>query len=397
MLPSAASTPSSTLVTVSSLLASSILGLERESRRIGSHFAGLETYGGQALVFASGSTTTATIMQALGTGTHVLSINDAYGGTFRYMSKVASQLQGLETTFVDFDSATLDQTHGFGLLHIPIVTPTNPTLRLPNRTHNSLIQSLPAASRPLIAINSTFLSPFYVSPLTVPISAVLFVHSITKYINGHSDVLMGAFILPNASTAQANDNKETIDALYTRLNTDGAIKLARFLLAHPIVKEVIYPGLAEHPGHNNAAKILAPHARKSVDEWVLADEAKEGNERKGKDDFPFGGWSCLGLEGLFTLVESLGGVESLAELPEKMTHGMSVLLYYAELHELIICYLQSIPPAERLALGITPNLVRLSVGVEDVDDLIADVEQALSWAINGWDSATTSVASGDSE
>ncbi|KIJ32016.1 hypothetical protein M422DRAFT_36044 [Sphaerobolus stellatus SS14] len=394
--------------------------------------AGLETNGGKALAFASGSATTATILQALGTGAHVLSINDVYGGTFRYMSKVASQLQGLETTFVDFDSATDEEVLASirpNTKLIWIETPTNPTLRLPPIAHiTSLIHSLPAASRPLIAIDSTFLSPFYVSPLSAPISADLAVHSITKYINGHSDVLMGAVILPNASTAEANGNKDTIDALYARLqflqNAHGAvpgafdawlalrgaktlslrmkehgrsaIKLARFLLAHPLVKEVIYPGLAEHPGHNSAAKILAPHARKFVDEWVLADEAKEGNERKGKGDFPFGGMVSFRIgrageladEGaaerfltrtrLFTLAESLGGVESLAELPEKMTHG-------------------SIPPAERLALGITPDLVRLSVGVEDIDDLIADVEQALSWAVEGWNSTSTSVASSDSE
>ncbi|KIJ33826.1 hypothetical protein M422DRAFT_264116 [Sphaerobolus stellatus SS14] len=100
---------------------------------------------------------------------------------------------------------------------------------------------------------------------------------------------------------------------------------------------------------------------------------------------------------LYTLAESLGGVESLAELPEKITHGIGFLRYYDELNELIICYLQSIPPAERFALGITPDLVRLSVGVEDVDGLIADVKHALSWAVEGWESASTSVASSGSD
>ncbi|KIJ33831.1 hypothetical protein M422DRAFT_264122, partial [Sphaerobolus stellatus SS14] len=235
------------------------------------------------------------------------------------------------------------------------------------------------------------------SPLTSPSAP-------SQYINGHSDALIGAIILPNAFTAEANDNKDTIDALYTspqflqnahgavpgafdawlalrgakplelRMKEQGwsAIKLAPFLFAYPRVKEAIYPGLAKHPGHNNAAKILASHACKFVDEWVLADEAKEGNERRGEGDFPFGGMISfrIGWAGeladdgaaerfltrtrLFTLAESLG------ELPEKMTHG-------------------SIPLEERLALGITPDLVRLSVSVEDVDDLTADVEQALLW------------------
>ncbi|KIJ28930.1 hypothetical protein M422DRAFT_269712 [Sphaerobolus stellatus SS14] len=133
----------------------------------------------------------------------------------------ASQLQDLETIFVDFNSATDEKALASirpNTKLIWIETPTNTTLRLPPIAHiTSLIYSLPAASRPLIVIDSTFLSPFYVSPLAAPISADLAIHSITKYIYRHSDVLMGAVILPNATTAQANGSKEIIDALYTRL------------------------------------------------------------------------------------------------------------------------------------------------------------------------------------
>ncbi|KIJ28011.1 hypothetical protein M422DRAFT_270780 [Sphaerobolus stellatus SS14] len=172
-------------------------------------------------------------------------------------------------------------------------------------------------------------SPFSTSRLSPPPSSSISLHSITKYINGHSDVLMGAVILPNASTAEVNGNKDTIDALYTRLQF---LQNAHF-----------------------------------VNVWVFVDKAKEGNERRGKGDFPFGGMVSFRFGGageladdgaaerfltrtrLFTLAESLGGVGSLAELPEKMTNG-------------------SIPPAERVALGITPNFIRLTVGVEDVGD-----------------------------
>ncbi|KIJ30835.1 hypothetical protein M422DRAFT_267542 [Sphaerobolus stellatus SS14] len=143
--------------------------------------AGLETNDRRAL--ASVSTTTATILQALGTGAHVLGINNIYGGTFRYMSKMASQLQGLETTFVDFNSATDEAVLASIRLNTKLIwgeTLTNPTLRLLPIAHiTSLIHSLPVASRPLIATDSTFLSPLYDSPLAAPISGDLAVPSIT--------------------------------------------------------------------------------------------------------------------------------------------------------------------------------------------------------------------------
>ncbi|KAF8513993.1 Cys/Met metabolism PLP-dependent enzyme-domain-containing protein [Hysterangium stoloniferum] len=366
--------------------------------------AALEDNGGKALAFASGSAATASMLQSIGSGAHVLSINDVYGGTFRYLSKVASQLQGIEATFLDFDKASDDDVINAIRPNTKLVwieTPTNPTLRLPNIPHlTSLIRNaFPRATRPLIAVDSTFLSPFFISPLAAPIHADIALHSVTKYINGHSDVLMGTLILPRS------EGNDTIDSLYQKLqfiqNAHGAVpgafdawlamrgaktlalrmkeharnavKLARALKRNKNVKTVIYPGLREHPGNSVARKLLSTHARKFVEEWERADT---NVERAG--DFPFGGMVSFRIEGddgaaerflmktrLFTLAESLGGVESLAEVPEKMTHG-------------------SIPPAERAALGITADLVRLSVGVEDRDDLIADVEQALEWAVTGY-------------
>lgn len=179
-------------------------------------------------------------------------------------------------------------------------------------------------------------------------------------------------------------------ALRMREHGRNAVKLARMLRRNKHVKEVIYPGLREHPGHQVARKLLSTHAKKFVDEWAQTDEETPGG------DIPFGGVLSFRIAGddaaaerfltqmrLFTLAESLGGVESLAEVPEKMTHGvMSPIRWTATLN--LILYLQSIPPAERAALGISPDLVRLSVGIEDGADLVADVEQALEWAINGW-------------
>ncbi|KAF8479886.1 Cys/Met metabolism PLP-dependent enzyme-domain-containing protein, partial [Gautieria morchelliformis] len=274
--------------------------------------AALEDNGGRALAFASGSAATASVLQSLGTGAHVLSINDVYGGTFRYMSKVAAQLQGLEVTFLDFDMTSDDDVVAAVRENTKLVwieTPTNPTLRLPNIPHITALirRAFPAATRPLILVDSTFLSPFYISPLAGPTHADVVLHSLTKYINGHSDVLMGALIFPKA---QSGDS----DALYQKLlfiqNAHGAVpgafdawlamrgaktlalrmrehgrnavKLARALRRNKHVKEVIYPGLREHPGNKVARQLLSAHAKKFVDEWERADGETVG-------DFPFGG------------------------------------------------------------------------------------------------------------
>ncbi|KIJ31126.1 hypothetical protein M422DRAFT_186323, partial [Sphaerobolus stellatus SS14] len=218
----------------------------------------------------------------------------------------------------------------------------------------------------LIAIDSTFLSPFYVSPLAVPFPAVLAVHSITKYINGHSDVFMGAVILPNASTAQANSILQNAHgavpgAIDAWLALRGAKTLSLRMKEH---------GRSDKPGATPCASDWQRRLplRRMVSFRIgrvgalVDDGAAERSLTRTR---------------LFTLAESLGGVESLA-VPEKMAHEI-------------------IPPAERLALGITPDLVRLSVGVEGVDDLTADVEQALSRAINEWNNTSISAAFSDLE
>ncbi|OCH91659.1 hypothetical protein OBBRIDRAFT_792010 [Obba rivulosa] len=350
--------------------------------------ASVEAGGADALAFSSGSATTATVLQSLGPNSHIISVNDVYGGTFRYMSRVASENQGLETTFVDLEKAddkTILAAFRPNTKLIWIETPTNPTLRLIDIPRIvSLARSTP--SSPLVLVDNTFLSPFYQSPLLQGADIVM--HSLTKYVNGHSDVVMGALILPahhaalieklrflqNAIGAvpSAYDcwlAQRGVKTLHLRMKAHGAnaLAVARALKRSPHVEAVIYPGLASHPLNDLAYRSLAPHARKYVDEYV--------KQHPEADGFPYGGMISFRIRGgaqeaerfltatrLFTLAESLGGVESLAELPAQMTHG-------------------SIPEAERAKLGITDNLIRLSVGIEEVEDLVADVEQALEVAV----------------
>ncbi|KAI9461342.1 Cys/Met metabolism PLP-dependent enzyme-domain-containing protein [Boletus coccyginus] len=352
--------------------------------------AALEVGGAYAIAFASGSATTATLVQAVGPNAHILSVNDVYGGTFRYLKQVAAETQGVETTFLDLENTDDDAVLAAFRPNTKIVwieTPTNPTLRIVDIPRIiSLARSHP--SRPLVVVDNTFLSPFYQSPLLLGADVVT--HSLTKYINGHSDVVMGAAILPahhaplvqkllflqNAHGAipSAYDcwlAQRGAKTLHLRMKAHGinALKVAQALERSPLVEEVIYPGLASHPRNSIAYRQLAPHAKRFVD--TLQDE-------QGDDGgFPYGGMVSFRIRGgaseaskfltatrLFTLAESLGGVESLAELPAQMTHV-------------------GIPEAERAVLGIGENLIRLSVGVEETEDLVRDVEQALEVAVGG--------------
>ncbi|KAI0287651.1 Cys/Met metabolism PLP-dependent enzyme-domain-containing protein [Russula brevipes] len=351
--------------------------------------ASLESGGSYALAFASGSATTATVLQSLGPNAHIVSVNDVYGGTFRYMTRVAKENQGLETTFVDLENAdeeqVIDALRGNTKL-IWIESPTNPTLRLIDIPRIVAIARA-HPSNPLVLVDNTFMSPFYSSPLLQGADIVL--HSLTKYVNGHSDVVMGAIILPQHHTAlrdrlaflqnaigavpSAYDSwlaQRGAKTLHLRMKEHGrnALLVARALEKSPYVKQVIYPGLASHARHELARRSLSPHATPFV-------EAESEHNPDGS--FPYGGMVSFRINGgleeaqrffgatrLFTLAESLGGVESLAELPALMTHG-------------------SIPPAERAILGIEDDLIRLSVGIEEGADLVWDIEQALRVAVEG--------------
>ncbi|KAF7975388.1 hypothetical protein HWV62_9599 [Athelia sp. TMB] len=341
--------------------------------------ASLEAGGAYALAFSSGSATTATVLQSLGPGAHIVSVNDVYGGTRRYMTQVAPA-QGLEVDFLDLEHSseeTIIAAIKPNTKLIWVESPTNPTLRLIDIPHIARIAHAHAA-HPLVLVDNTFLSPFYAAPLLA--GADLVVHSLTKYINGHSDVVMGAAILPPHHAALAEKLRYLQNAigavpsaydswlaqrgaktLGLRMKAHGtnALLVAQALEKSPYVKDVIYPGLASHPRHALAYASLAPHAKS----WVDANATEGG--------FPYGGMISFRIRGdphkfltatrLFTLAESLGGVESLAELPSEMTHG-------------------SVPAAERELLGIGEDLIRLSVGIEEGADLLKDIEQALEKA-----------------
>ncbi|VDB92548.1 unnamed protein product [Peniophora sp. CBMAI 1063] len=352
--------------------------------------ASIESGGAYALGFASGSATTSTVLSSLGPDSHIISVNDVYGGTFRYMTKVASLNQGLETTFLDLENAEEEEIADAirpNTKLIWIESPTNPTLRLIDIPRVVAIAHA-HPSHPLVLVDNTFLSPYYSSPLLQ--GADIVVHSLTKYVNGHSDVVMGAVILPahhaalrerlaflqNAIGAvpSAYDSwlaQRGVKTLHLRMREHGrnALAVARALQQSPHVQEVIYPGLSSHPRNALARRSLSPHAEKFVNGYL----STEGVDSDGS--FPYGGMISFRIQGgleeakrflaatrLFTLAESLGGVESLAELPALMTHA-------------------SIPDVEREKLGISDSLIRLSVGVEDAEDLVHDVEQALEIAL----------------
>ncbi|KAG8850592.1 hypothetical protein FRB96_009683 [Tulasnella sp. 330] len=349
--------------------------------------ASVEAGGSECVAFSSGSAATAVTIQSLGPNAHIICMNVVYGGTYRYMTKVAFENQGLETTFLDLTHATDDEISEAmkdNTKLIWIETPTNPTLSLVDVPKIVSLARM-HSSNPLVLVDNTFLSPYFSSPLLQGADIVL--HSLTKYINGHSDLIMGAVVFPPHHTLHAQKLRFLQNAigavpsphdcwlacrgaktlqLRMRAHGENAFALAKFLETSPHVQSVTYPGLASHPLHSLARRSLSPHAKKWVES--LGDSVEQGG-------IPYGGMVSFRIRGddsiaerfltstkLFVLAESLGGVESLCELPARMTHA-------------------SIPEAERQAIGITEDLIRLSVGVEDADDLIDDVRQALEYAV----------------
>jgi cystathionine gamma-lyase len=314
--------------------------------------------GKYALAFASGSATTATIMAMFAPGDHVVSIDDVYGGTNRFFRRVSTPASGLQYTFVDFtDEKAFEAAFTAQTKLVWLETPTNPTLKVVDIAKAA---EKAHAHNALLVVDNTFLSPYFQNPLEL--GADIVVHSVTKYINGHSDVVGGVAItrseqiytklkfLQNSIGAVPSPFDcflvlRGIKTLPLRMqqHEKSAFEVARFLESHPKVERVAYPGLASHPQHEVAKK-----------------------QQRG-----FGGMVTFWLKGdltqsrqflehlkLFALAESLGGVESLAEHPALMTHA-------------------SVSPEERAKLGISDSLCRLSVGIEDVKDILADLTVAL--------------------
>ncbi len=316
------------------------------------------------IAFSSGSAATATIMTSLPPNSHVVSVNDVYGGTHRYFTKVAAAAQHVETTFVDMDAEQGLEERIRSVIRpttklLWIETPTNPTLRLIDIAR---ISELARGIAPEIrtVVDNTFLSPWYQLPLEL--GADIVVHSLSKYINGHSDVIMGAAITPDPVYAEklrflqnaigaipspfdcwlALRGLKTL-AVRMKQHGENALHVARFLEAHPLVETVIYPGLPSHPAQAIAAKQIAAQARKAGAKILAADP-----ELAASGGFPYGGMLSFRFKGnpdddtasevflrtlqVFTLAESLGGVESLVELPSKMTHGGEPIVLLSFLH-----------------------------------------------------------------
>ncbi|KAJ1568011.1 hypothetical protein HK405_003917, partial [Cladochytrium tenue] len=326
--------------------------------------------GKYALAFASGSVTTATVTQLLTSGSHIVSVNDVYGGTFRYFTKVAPG-NGVEVSFVDmFDPANVEAAIRENTRMIWVETPTNPTLRLVDI--KAVAEIAHRHKNVILVVDNTFMSPYFQNPLTL--GADIVVHSVTKYINGHSDVVMGVAVTSNDAIFErlrflqnsiggvpspfdcflANRGLKT---LHLRMKQHGAnaLAIATHLESHPLVERVLYPGLASHPQHALSARQTLHGGHGGMVSFRLRGSGTAGGSLLARSN------RFLASLQLFALAESLGGVESLAELPAVMTHA-------------------SLTPEARSAIGVDDGLVRLSCGVEDAEDLIRDIDQALAKA-----------------
>lgn len=325
--------------------------------------------GKYGLAFSSGSATTAVILQSLAQGSHVVSIGDVYGGTHRYFSQVANT-HGVKTDFTNdiINELPILLTKETKLVWIE--TPSNPTLSVTDISKVAeIVQAFKAQNNQevFLVVDNTFLSPYIQNPLNH--GADIVVHSGTKYINGHSDVVIGFL---------ATNNKELRDRFAFLQNAVGAIpspfdswlahrglktlhlrakaasesaqKIAEFLLNNKNVLAVNYPGLKSHKGHD---VVLRQH-RDALGGGMISFRIRGGGEAAAK---------FVSETKIFTLAESLGGIESLIEVPAVMTHA-------------------GIPKEARQASGVYDDLIRVSVGIEDVNDLLEDVDQALEVAAN---------------
>ncbi|EEH10137.1 cystathionine-gamma-lyase [Histoplasma capsulatum G186AR] len=318
-----------------------------------------------ALAFASGSATTAVILQSLAAGSHVISVSDVYGGTYRYFTKVAAA-HGVHVTFspsIEIDITDLIRPNDTKLIWIE--SPSNPTLGLVDIRK---ITSVAHQHGIMVVVDNTFLSPYIQNPLDY--GADIVVHSVTKYINGHSDVLMGVAVfnsptlherlsfLQNAIGAVpsafdcwlAHRGLKTLH-LRAREASKNATAIATALESSPHVIAVNYPGIKSHPQRDIALK----QHRDGMGGGMLSFRIKGGVAAAER--------FCQETK-LFVLAESLGGVESLVEVPGSMTHA-------------------GIPKEQREAAGVFEDLVRVSCGIEDSADLVADVLQALEKAAVG--------------
>ncbi|MDB5967955.1 MAG: Cystathionine gamma-lyase [Hydrocarboniphaga sp.] len=317
--------------------------------------------GTRGYAFASGLAATSTILDLLEPGAHVIASDDMYGGSYRLFARVRARSAGLEFSYVDMrDARNVEAAIRPNTKMIWVETPTNPMMRLADL---AAIAAIAKRHGILAAADNTFASPYLQRPLELGFGLVM--HSATKYLNGHSDMVGGVAVvgddtelaerlafLQNAVGAIAGPFDSFLAlrgvktlAIRMQRHCENALALAAWLEAHPKVARVHYPGLASHPQHELARRQMSSGygGMISIDLKGALPEARRFLER------------CE----LFALAESLGGVESLIEHPAIMTHA-------------------TIPPETRAQLGISDTLCRLSVGIEDVEDLKADLDRALS-------------------
>lgn len=316
--------------------------------------------GSRGFAFASGMAATSTVMELLDSGDHVIAMDDLYGGSYRLFERVRRRSAGLDFSFVDLtDLAAFEAAITPATRMVWIETPTNPMLKI---VDIAAVAAIAHARGLLVVVDNTFASPMLQRPLAL--GADIVVHSATKYLNGHSDMVGGiavvgddadlggrvAFLQNSVGGVQGPfDSFLALRGLKTlplrmRAHCDGALALAQWLQEHPAIEKVIYPGLPSHPQHALAARQMDGFG------GIVSIVLKGGFEAARR--------FCERTE-LFTLAESLGGVESLVNHPAVMTHA-------------------SVPVERRERLGISDALVRLSVGVEAPQDLQADLERALA-------------------
>ena len=313
--------------------------------------------------FSSGMSATETVMKTLRPGDEVVSTSDLYGGTYRLFTKVFQEF-GIKFHFVDMkDAASIEQVITDKTKLVWVETPTNPMM---NIIDIRAVADVAHARGVKVAVDNTFASPYLQNPLDLGADIVM--HSVTKFIAGHSDVIMGflgtndeeleekfAFVQNSCGAIPGPQDcflvLRGIKTLHLRMqrHCENGEKVARFLSDHDKVANVYWPGFESHPNHEVAKQQMKGFG------GMLSFSMKEDTQERAA--------STLSSFRIFSLAESLGGVESLAGHPASMTHA-------------------SIPREQRLAVGLTDSLIRLSVGVEDVEDLIEDLDQAINCEVS---------------
>ena len=314
--------------------------------------------GARGLAFGSGLAAIDCVLKLLSPGDEVIAVDDLYGGSYRMFTRLFEKQ--LKFTFIGFDNVEeLENVITDKTKLIWLETPTNPLMKL---VDIKMVADTVKGRDILVAVDNTFATPYIQKPLDLGADIVM--HSATKYLGGHSDVIAGALIAKDAELGEKlhfiqfasggilgpHDSYLVLRGIKTlalrmQRHSDNGFEIAKYLENHSLVEKIYYPGLSSHPQYDLATRQMTAFG------GMVSFTFKSG---KKEDAIKF-------LENIkvFTLAESLGGVESLANLPAMMTHA-------------------SIPEDKRAVLGITDDLVRLSVGIEDAEDLIADLEQAFN-------------------